>query len=191
MLKLKYLLENFDLARFALENWKHDKETLSERMQWFRISSNAVYPFDSDGKLCFLRLSPAEEKDSLDLLGELDFLEYLNRRGYPAMRPIPAHGGELLLRLDTPWGAWYASAFEGVSGQPLENVPMTASLAEAYGAALGKLHELSMRYHSPIKRRSEQDVVVWIRHVFAEYAAPESMLAALEEKKIQKQRNQE
>lgn len=90
MLKLRYLTENFDLARLALTHWKHDAATLEERLGWFRISSNAVYPFDREGQLCFLRLSPAAEKRSLDLLGELDFLTFLQRRGYPAMRPIAA-----------------------------------------------------------------------------------------------------
>lgn len=45
MLKLKYLYENYDLARFALKNWECDKETLNDCLQHFRISSNAVYPF--------------------------------------------------------------------------------------------------------------------------------------------------
>ena len=53
MLKLKYLEENFDLARYALANWRHDGETLADRLKWFRISSNAVYPFDRNGKRCF------------------------------------------------------------------------------------------------------------------------------------------
>lgn len=137
MLKLKYLTENFDLARLALTHWKHDAATLEERLGWFRISSNAVYPFDREGRLCFLRLSPAAEKRSLDLLGELDFLTFLQRRGYPAMRPIAADGGDMLVPLDTPWGMWYASAFRCVPGQPLEELPMTDEPAQAYGAALG------------------------------------------------------
>lgn len=181
MLKLKYLEENFDLARHALAIWRHDEDTLVERMKWFRISSNAVYPFDRDGRLCFLRMAPAEEKESLELLGEIDFLEYLNRCGYPAMRPIPAENGERLLLLDTPWGVWYASVFEGVPGCPLEDLPMTAQLAEAYGGALGRLHELSMRYHSPVKRRSEREVLSWTRQTLGRYAAPAQLLERADE----------
>lgn len=45
MLKLKYLYENYDLAKSALENWEYDTDTLDEHLQNFRISSNAVYPF--------------------------------------------------------------------------------------------------------------------------------------------------
>ena len=176
MLKLKYLVENMELARFALSHWHHDEETLEDRMRWFRISSNAVYPFDRDGLLCFLRLAPTEEKDSLELLGEIDFLLFLNRHSYPAMRPIPAENNEMLLLLDTPWGKWYASAFESVPGRPLDRIPMTAELAAEYGAALGKLHFLSAQYHAPLRRRNEQDVLKWAEQVLRRHAVPAQIL---------------
>lgn len=181
MLKLKYLAENFELAGRALANWRHDAETLMDRMKYFRISSNAVYPFDRDGQLCFLRMAPAAEKESGEWLGETDFLEYLAKCGYPAMRPIPSESGELLLLLDTPWGRWYACAFEGVPGDPLEDAPMTNALAKEYGMALGRLHGISMRYNSPIGRRSERDVLKWIRMVFDTFNVPERILAKLDE----------
>ena len=62
MLKLKYLFENYELAKEALKNWEHDVDTLDQMLSQFRISSNAIYPFTQDGKVCFLRLAPIEEK---------------------------------------------------------------------------------------------------------------------------------
>lgn len=181
MIKLKYFAENFDLARLALSHWKHDESTLPQRLQRFRISSNAVYPFDRDGQLCFLRMAPMEEKDGQEWLGEMDFLAYLQKNGYPAMRPLPAENGDLLVLLDTSYGKWYACAFEGVAGQPLEDVTMTEELAETYGAALGKLHQLSLLYVSPIRRRNEQTLLAWIEKTLHRHAAPRHMLACREE----------
>lgn len=181
MLKLKYLLENFDLARFALSRWRHDDSTLEERLKWFRISSNAVYPFDREGRLHFLCLSPAQEKDTRELLGELDFLTYLNRAGYPAMQPVPSDAGEVMELLDTPWGRWYASVFACVPGKPLEDVPMTDEAAEHYGAALGGLHRLSMRYVPPLKCRSHRDVLAWASRILEEQGASAAALAELRE----------
>ena len=126
MLKLIYLSENFDLARFALAHWPHDNNTLDARFKWFRISSNAVYPFDQDGQLCFLRLTPAEEKSAAAIRAELDFLQHLTEADYPALRPIPSGNGEYLLTLSTPWGIWHACAFTGVPGKNLESIPLTA-----------------------------------------------------------------
>lgn len=65
MLKLKYLYENFDLARKCMELYDYDKDSAEEMMQYFRISSNAIYPFRyrlEKDKVCFLRLSPIDEK---------------------------------------------------------------------------------------------------------------------------------
>ena len=176
VLKLKYLVENFELARMALQSWRHDADTLEERLRWFRISSNAVYPFDREGRLCFLRLSPAEEKEEEALRGELALLGELERLEYPAMCPIPADGGEMLLTLDTPWGRWYACAFRGVPGQPLEELPMTQELAERYGAALGELHAAAMSLPDFPVRRDERDVLKWVTRTLAALGAPDAML---------------
>lgn len=58
MLKLEYLFENYELAREALSLWEHDEDNLEEMLGYFRISSNAVYPFTREGRVCFLRLAP-------------------------------------------------------------------------------------------------------------------------------------
>ncbi len=90
MLKLRYLYENFELAKCALENWEYDAESIDEYFKYFRISSNAVYPFALGGERRFLRLSPVEEKIEANLRGELGFLAYLRGRDYPCAAPIPA-----------------------------------------------------------------------------------------------------
>lgn len=168
MLKLAYLFENYDLARLALENWDcddADRARLDDCLARFRISSNAVYPFTRQGALCFLRLSPAGEKLLRNLQGELDFVCWLREQGFPALRPIPAKNGSLLLELQTPWGPWYASAFEGVPGVSLEDADCTPSMLEGYGRTLGRLHSLSSRYTpvSPERTKwNENDVLDWI-----------------------------
>lgn len=161
MLKLIYLSENFDLARFALAHWPHDNNTLDARFKWFRISSNAVYPFDREGQLCFLRMTPAEEKSAAHIRAELDFLAHLQQADYPALRPIPAGNGEYLLTLSTPWGIWHACAFTGVPGKNLESIPLTAEILLAYGSALGQLHRISMALAAPPDRPSWQDILTW------------------------------
>lgn len=63
MLPLKYLFENFDLAKECLKLYDHSERHLDEMLRYFRISSNAVYPFCTEnGTVCFLRLSPPEEE---------------------------------------------------------------------------------------------------------------------------------
>lgn len=191
MLKLEYLYENYDLAKYALENWEYDADTLDEYLQYFRISSNAIYPFSWQGNRRYLRLSPASEKLENNLKGELEFLCYLQNRNYPAVVPIASKTGELVVTLDSAWGRYYASAFMGVDGVPIEDTDCNDHILFAYGQALGQLHVLSSDYNklarearcvcdSPENRKwTYCDALLWIEEMLEEYHAPEKMLAEL------------
>ena len=183
MLKLRYMFENYELAKFALQNWEHDTESLTEYLKYFRISSNAVYPFAMNGERHFLRLSPVEEKMEQNVKGELAFLQYLKEAGYPSVAPVPAKNGEILLTLCSKWGKYYASVFAGVAGVPIEETDYTAEIMVSYGKALGWLHRLSMNYVSDCSKWSYEDVLVWIQDMLVTYRAPESMLTEVAEVK--------
>ena len=175
MLKLKHLCENFDLAREALTNWEHDTEDLDKLLSRFRISSNAIYPFRRGGELCFLRLAPTEEKQERNLRGELEFLEYLHRNGFPALEPIPSRTGEMLLTLSTAWGEYYACAVKKVPGKSIEDTELSDKVLYEYGKTLGRLHALSETYLPETKKWSHADALDWIGSVLTTYAAPAQM----------------
>ena len=181
MLKLKYLYENYDLAKFALKNWKYDTETLDEYLQHFRISSNAVYPFLWQGNMRFLRLSPVSEKMGTNLKGELEFLCYLQNRNYPAVIPVASKSGELVVTLDSIWGKYYASVFKGVDGISIEDTDCNDHILFAYGQALGQLHVLSAEYSPETRKWTYRDALVWIGKVLEEYRAPDKMSAELDD----------
>lgn len=178
MLKLKYLYENYELARLALSNWRHDGDGLDELLGQFRISNNAVYPFRQDGALCFLRLTPVQERLERNVYGELEFVEFLRTRAYPALKYIPAVTGEKVLRLSTAWGEYYAAAFESVGGVPLDKTGLTPGVMRAYGRTLGELHALGSEYRPKIRKWTHLDVLDWIDEVLLQYNAPEEILAA-------------
>ncbi len=188
MLKLKYLYENYDLAKLALANWKYDTDTLDDYLQHFRISSNAVYPFLWQGNARFLRLSPASEKIENNLQGELEFLRYLQNRNYSAVIPVASNSGEFVVTLDSVWGKYYASVFKGVDGVSIENTDKNDHILFEYGKALGKLHMLSAEYSPKIKKWSYCDVFLWIGKVLEKYYAPHKMSVELNE--IQKALNE-
>ena len=181
MLKLKYMYENYDLAKSALENWEYDADTLEESLQHFRISSNAVYPYLWQGNMRFLRLSPVPEKMESNLKGELEFLCYLQDRNYLAVVPVASNSGELVVTLDSIWGKHYASVFEGVSGIPIEDTDCNDFHLFAYGKALGQLHALTAEYVPENRKWTYRDVLSWIGRVLEEYRALNKMLAELED----------
>jgi len=54
MTKLKYLYDNRDLAEMVLKNWDYDQSKLN-LLDYYRISANAVYPFELNNTRYYLR----------------------------------------------------------------------------------------------------------------------------------------
>lgn len=185
MLKLKYLFDNYDLAKQALTLWEHDQENLDDTLKHFRISANAIYPFKQKGKLCFLRLAPTEEKRLENIVAELDYLKYLQERSYPSLQAIPTRDGEYVKEIETQWGAYYASAFYGVSGIPIEDSKYTKAIMTEYGKALGRLHTFSREYKPKRLTWSYEQALEWIENVFASYLAPDFMVGELQNVRAQ------
>lgn len=181
MLKLKYLFENYDLAKEALNNWSYDRDTLDGTLTNFRISSNAIYPFYQDGTLCFLRLAPVGEKSEKNVFGELEFIESLLQNGFPALVPVPSLTGELCLKIDTEWGEYFAAVFKGVNGAPLEDTELTSAVLYQYGKTLGKLHALSSEFTPKRKKWDYLEVLSWIGQVLRDYHAPAPVISTSDE----------
>lgn len=162
-----------------MENWKYDTDTIDDYLQHFRISSNAVYPFLCQGNMRFLRLSPVSEKMENNLKGELEFPCYLHNRNYPAVVPVASDSGRLIVTLDSTWGKYYASVFEGVDGIPIEDTDCNDHILFAYGQALGQPHVLSSEYSPENRKWTYRDALLWIGKVLEEYHAPGKMMAEL------------
>lgn len=175
MLKLKYLFENYDLAKEALKNWDYDKDTTDGLLSQFRISSNAIYPFCQNGKRCYLRLAPTEEKLEKNILGELEFISFLLANGYSVLKPLKAKDGKLCQKLSTEWGEYYASAFSGVNGVPVEDTDFSGEIMYEYGKALGRLHSLSSRFEPEVRKWTYREALDWAVTVLKEYSAPDFM----------------
>lgn len=181
MLKLEYLFENYELAREALALWEHDEDNLEEMLGYFRISSNAVYPFTREGRICFLRLAPVGEKVEADVRGELEFIRYLLKVGYPALKPVNALSGEDMVVVDTGFGRYFASVFEKVEGVEISESGYGREVMYAYGRALGRLHALSAGYVPAVRKRSHKEILEGIRRTLAEYGGCERAFAELSE----------
>ncbi len=167
MLKLKFLFDNRDLAKMLLDNWKYDESSL-DMFKYNRISSNAVYPFQSEGKVQLLRFAPASEKDKMSILGELEFLQYLSLKQFPALKTVLLKNGKELITAETPWGEYHASVFDRVTGVQLGETDFNESIMFEFGKTLGRLHKLSSRYVPANKRWSYEDVLSWIDRTLSE-----------------------
>ncbi|WP_454191279.1 phosphotransferase enzyme family protein [Paenibacillus sp. Marseille-Q7038] len=162
MLQLKYLFNNEDLAEMILKNWSFD-EGSEELFKDYRISSNAIYPYISEGKAQILRFAPTAEKMKSNIVAELDFISYLRGKEYGVLESTPSKHGEKLIEVSTPWGEYYASAFQHVPGKQISNTDFSDEIIFSYGKALGRLHYLSSQYTpGDYKRWSYSDVLDWM-----------------------------
>ena len=176
MLKLKYLFENYELAWKCLAFYEFDEESLGDMLSYFRISSNAIYPFCKKGdihEVCFLRLSPSEEKPFSSVTAEIHLIEWLNEKGFSAMKPVAMKTGEFAKEVRTEWGTFNVSCFAKVPGDSLEDTKGNLSVIRGYGQILGKLHSLMKEYPCSEKHRSHEDLLEEIGNRMKEYSAPE------------------
>ena len=175
MLKLKYLFENFDLARACLALYEYDEKSLADMLPYFRISSNSIYPFckKDTHEVCFLRLSPSEEKPLSSVAAEIHLINWLNEKGFSAMKPVAMKTGEFAKEMRTEWGTFHVSCFAKVSGNSLEDTKGNLSVVRGYGQTLGKLHSLMKEYPCSEKHRDHKDLLKEIGDRMEEYDAPE------------------
>jgi len=172
MMKFKHLFDNRDLAHMLLAYWDHDRDKL-DVMNHFRISANAVYPFAGENGVHYLRFAPNSEKCKMHIQAELDFLQYLNKNGYAATKPVPSKSGLLLVEAPTPWGTYYAAAFEAAPGKQITALPYSGELFYGYGQALARLHLLSQEYApaDEYRRPDWRGRMDWIDHTLSQYPA--------------------
>jgi Ser/Thr protein kinase RdoA (MazF antagonist) len=180
MLKLKYLFDNVDLAEMLLGNWEFDKESI-DMFKYYRISSNAIYPFQALGNTQLLRFSPITEKNRENILAELEFIAFLRSKQYGVLETVAATNGKELVEAQTPWGGYFATVFKRVAGKQISMTDLSDSVIFSHGKALGKLHQLSNQYEPPKhKRWSYNDVLNWIHTILIDY--PHEKLALMETK---------
>ncbi len=158
-----------------MELYECDMDSVDEMLPYFRISSNAIYPFQkkTDGKTCFLRLSPVEEKKLDDVKSEIRLIEWLIKKGFPAMKPVPMKDGKLFDQIHTEWGIYNVSCFEKVSGSSLEEAEGTIQIVRGYGKTLGELHALMKEYPYPNQRRDHKMLLEEIGERIQKYCASE------------------
>jgi len=167
LLKLKHLFANTDLATFVVKNWEYEN---LDYFQYWRVSANAIYPFQNKDGICYLRMAPVGEKEENDIRAELEFLNYLKSEGFKAIEPVPSNNGNDLELVDTPWGTYYGAVFKKASGKSLEDADLTLETVHQYGAKLGKLHNLSQHYQPKThKRKSWLDILNWIEQLLSEF----------------------
>ena len=76
---------------------------------------------------------------------ELEFLDYLRRRNFPASTPLRARDGELYFKVDSPEGARAAALYSWAPGRKFGEA-LDERTAERIGVLLAEMHQLGLEY---------------------------------------------
>ncbi len=119
---------------------------------------SAVYAWEQNGSSHVLKLIPKERRSREQLLGEIDFVQYVSANGIAVSRPLVSLQGEFVESIgggasEAAAGdsagdctGYWAYAFEWAAGEPIRPAHYDAELYRAWGAAMGRLHSLAERY---------------------------------------------
>lgn len=167
MLPLRYLVEDYDLARKGMRLWPHDAQGQDEWLAKFRISSNAIYPFRCDGETFLLRIAPEKEKSLRSIKAELAFVAYLRGQGFAALAFLPSRQGRMIEPVLHEGERYFCTVSRQVPGARMDRGAPTEDALIAYGHTLGRLHALSAAYKPALPRWDYRDALRWSTGVIA------------------------
>jgi Ser/Thr protein kinase RdoA (MazF antagonist) len=112
----------------------------------------------ADGGIYYLRAYRLQWRTLADIQWELDLLSHLQRKGFPAARPVPYQDGQLFCALPAPEGQRYLALFTEAPGPEISYDDQPANVAERYGHAVAGMHNalddfasVHQRFHKDIE----------------------------------------
>ena len=151
MMKLSLMKRFFDTVD---ADWRSPLADQIAR-QWFdvdfqayclRASANFAFKVKAGEQDYLLRLNHASERTVEYIAAELAFIEHLAGRGLRVARPLPSQAGNLVESVMTEMGLFHSVLFEFLPGQRRELDDLDVQSIEAWGRALGRLHQASQGF---------------------------------------------
>lgn len=104
------------------------------------------------GKTYYLRAYRKDWRTLEDILYELDVLNHLHDKNFPAVRPIPYKDGNFFCAIAAPEGRRYVSLFTEAPGPEISYDVEPEKVAFQYGKAVATMHNALDDFSSPHKR---------------------------------------
>ncbi len=105
-----------------------------------------------DGRVYYLRAYRIEWRTLADIQYELDVLNHLKRKGFPAAKPVPYQDGRLFCAVPAPEGMRYLALFTEAPGPEVSYDHDPQIVAHRYGRAVAQLHNALDDFSSPHPR---------------------------------------
>jgi Ser/Thr protein kinase RdoA (MazF antagonist) len=121
--------------------------------QFYSGGFNHTYRIkSSEGITYYLRAYRSKWRTLADICYELDVLNHLKGKGYPAIQPIPDKDGHYFYAVPAPEGTRYLVLFTEAPGGEVSYENEPAEKAQRYGWAVANLHNALEDFSSPHSR---------------------------------------
>jgi Ser/Thr protein kinase RdoA (MazF antagonist) len=106
----------------------------------------------ADGRTYYLRAYRRQWRTLADIRYELDLLNHLKRKGFPAAQPVPYKDGQYFCAVPAPEGERYLALFSEAPGREICYDHEPEAIARRYGQAVARLHNALDDFSSPHPR---------------------------------------
>lgn len=159
MMTLNDEFEDIEFAFKLLEFYDFDYEDTKKVMTECEILYNYVYPFISNNELCHLIITPVS-KVKLDYFeGELDIVDYLNKKNFQANKLINCKDGRKYHIIHHDRGDMYVCAYTDVSGISAALVVSHNQKPYELGVSLASLHKELSKSDKLFKRPNINQII--------------------------------
>ena len=111
-----------------------------------RGSHSYVFDYPGEDRSVILKITHSSHRRIQQIMGEIDFTDYLAANGVNVSRAIPSPGGKLVETMEADTGYFLATAYEKAPGALVDWREWTPELFEQWGALTGKMHALTKSY---------------------------------------------
>ncbi len=124
-----------------------------ERCELYSTGFNHTYRIKvCDGRVYYLRAYRIQWRSLADIQYELDVLNHLHRKGFPAARPLPYKDGQFFCAVPAPEGLRYVALFSEAPGREISYADEPGQTAARYGRAVATMHNALDDFESPHQR---------------------------------------
>ncbi|KKI88451.1 aminoglycoside phosphotransferase [Bacillus sp. SA1-12] len=133
----------------------------SEGTQITHFSEHSlVGSFEREGAKYFLRVTNNSHKQFEKIIGEVQWINFLNDKGLRISRPVHSADGNLAEQLIVDDNCFTVVCFEEALGRPVREGDQNETLFKRMGMFMGKMHSITKQYihEDPITRRPDWSV---------------------------------
>ncbi|MCH7654184.1 MAG: phosphotransferase, partial [Chloroflexi bacterium] len=144
----------------------NNDDVLAEAIRRFGIDAGGLTLLDGQHSLVYdcrrgeesliLKITHTLHRSRENIMGELEFVNYVAEGGVAAPRAVLSTRGNLVESIEVERGSFLAFAYERAPGALVDWRHWTPELFEEWGAVVGRMHALTKRYEpssEAIRRR--------------------------------------